>query len=203
MRTLRTARLALIPVDGRNARELWEVLNAPDLRKYQDIPRIRPEEFERQVRARPKALRGGATGRFEWLLRPHGEGLAVGWISLRVNDRTPRVGEVGYSLLLEARGRGYATEALRAVIDEAFIDGELDEIQACIVPENSASRKVLDRNLFREERLLRSGAVIRGRHVDVLRFSLPRATWDRARREGLERIEARSANGRVRAISGR
>ncbi len=185
MRSLRTERVALLAVDARNARELWEVLNAPDLRKYQDIPRVRAEEFERQVRARPKALRPSATGRFEWLLRAHDGGAAIGWISLRVNDRSPRVGEVGYSLLAEARGKGYASESLRAVVDEAFTAGELDEVQACIVPENTASRAVLDRSGFREERLLRGGAVIRGRHIDVLLFSVTRASWDRARREAL------------------
>lgn len=188
MRALRTERVALVPVDVRNARELWEVLNAPDLRTYQDIPRLRAEEFERQVRARPKALREGASGRFEWLLRTHADGTAIGWISLRVNDRKPRVGEVGYSLLLPARGSGYASEALRAVIDEGFLHGDLDEIQACIVPENSASRRVLDRTGFREERLLHSGALIRGRHVDVLLFSITRASWDRARREAAQAV---------------
>jgi len=182
VKALQTERVALQPVDVRNARELWEVLNAPDLRKFQDIPRVRAEEFERQVRTRPKSLRPGVIGRFEWLLRAHDGGAAIGWISLRVNDRTPRVGEVGYSLLQEARGKGYATEALRAVIDEAFIAAELDEVQACIVPDNAASRKVLDRTGFREERLLRSGAVIRGRHVDVLLFTIARGSWDRARR---------------------
>jgi hypothetical protein len=35
--------------------------------------------------------------------------------------------------------------------------------------------------------MLRSGAVIRGRHVDVLLFTLTRASWDRARREALLR----------------
>ena len=60
MRTLHAQRITLVPVEGRNARELWEVLNAPDLRKYQDIPRVRAEEFQRQVRTRPKALRPGA-----------------------------------------------------------------------------------------------------------------------------------------------
>jgi RimJ/RimL family protein N-acetyltransferase len=191
MRVLRAPRVTLAPVDARNARELWEVLNAPDLRKYQDIPRVRAEEFERQVRARPKQLRGGATGRFEWLLKAGDPPAAIGWISLRVNDRAPRIGEVGYSLLMDARGHGYASEALGAVIDEAFHAAELDEVQACIVPENVASRSVLDRLGFREERLLRSGAVIRGRHVDVLLFTLTRASWDRARRDAL----ARTASG--------
>jgi RimJ/RimL family protein N-acetyltransferase len=187
VRTLHGDRVELIPVDARNARELWEVLNAADLRKYQDIPRVRAEEFERQVRARPKALRSNATGRFEWLLKAGSPPTALGWISLRVNDRTPRVGEVGYSLMPDARGNGYAGEALQAVIDEAFGAGELDELQACIVPANTPSRLVLDRTGFREERMLRSGAVIRGRHVDVLLFSLTRAAWDRARRDPLAR----------------
>jgi [ribosomal protein S5]-alanine N-acetyltransferase len=187
MRLLHAERLTLVPVEARNARELWEVLNAPDLRKYQDIPRVRAEEFERQVRARPKALRPGATGRFEWLVKAGEPEAAVGWISLRVNDRTPRVGEVGYSLLQAARGHGYASAALGAVIDESFTAAELEEIQACIVPENVASRAVLDRTGFREERMLRSGAVIRGRHVDVLLFTITRASWDRARRENLSR----------------
>jgi [ribosomal protein S5]-alanine N-acetyltransferase len=191
MRTLHSERIALVPVDVRNARELWEVLNAPDLRKFQDIPRVRAEEFERQVRARPKELRANSSGRFEWVLRAGTPQTTIGWISLRVNDRSPRVGEVGYSLVLDARGKGYASEALQAVIDEAFIEGELDEVQACIVPENAASRRVLDRTGFREERLLRSGAVIRGRHVDVLLFSVARASWDRARRESM----ARSSSG--------
>lgn len=191
MRPLHAPRVVLVPVDGRNARELWEVLNAPDLRKYQDIPRVRPDEFERQVRTRPKQLRAGATGRFEWLLKAGEPQAPIGWISLRVNDRTPRVGEVGYSLLPDARGKGYASEALGAVIDETFASAELDEVQACIVPENVASRSVLDRTGFRQERLLRGGAVIRGRHVDVLLFTLTRASWDRARRE----TPARAAGG--------
>ncbi|HTW82604.1 MAG TPA: GNAT family protein [Candidatus Sulfotelmatobacter sp.] len=190
MRTLRTARLTLAPAEAQNARELWEVLNAPDLRKFQDIPRVRAEEFERQVRARPKALRASASGRFEWIVRAGEPPVAVGWVSLRVNDRSPRVGEVGYSLVREARGFGYASEALGAVVDEGFSAGELDEIQACIVPDNVASRAVLDRTGFREERLLRGGAVIRGRHVDVLLFTLPRGLWDRARREAFTVSEA-------------
>jgi RimJ/RimL family protein N-acetyltransferase len=185
MKTLHMPRVDLVPVEGGNARELWEVLNAPDLRRYQDIPRVRAEEFERQVRARPKALRATASGRFEWIVRAGEPPTAVGWISLRVSDRAPRIGEVGYSLVREARGRGYASEALAAVIGEGFLEGELDEIQACIVPENVASRAVLDRTGFQQQRLLRGGAVIRGRHVDVLLFSLTRALWDRARRESL------------------
>jgi len=179
MKHLRTRRLELIPVDARNARELWRILNAPDLRKYQDIPRIPAEDFERQVRSRPRALDGRSTGRFEWLLQTVEPLRAIGWISLRVNDRTPHIGEIGYSLVEEARGHGYATEALSATIDEAFSAGELEEMQACCVPENLPSRGVLNRTGFAEERTIRGGAVIRGRHVDVVLYRMTRAEWRR------------------------
>lgn len=179
MRRLRTERLELVPVDARNARELWELLNAPDLRKYQDIPRLPVGEFERQVRTRPRRLDGRATGRFEWMLRTLDPPEDIGWISLRVNDRGPGFGEIGYSLIESARGHGFASEGLRAVIGEAFAAGDLDEVQACCVPENEASRRVLVRVGFREERTIRSGAIIRGRHVDVVLYALHRAEWGR------------------------
>ncbi len=179
VRRLNTGRLQLVPVDARNARELWKLLNAPDLRKFQDIPRISAEEFERQVRSRPRAFDGRSTGRFEWVMHAGNPSAPVGWISLRVNDRTPSVGEIGYSLIEEARGRGFATEALGAVVAEAFAEGELDEMQACCVPENTPSRSVLTRVGFREERTIRGGAVIRGRHVDVVLYRLHQAEWRR------------------------
>lgn len=189
MRTLRLDRLVLEPVDSRNARELWRILGAPDLRRYQDIPRLRAEEFERQVRSRPRALQAQVTGRFEWLIRREEPPQSVGWVSLRVNERAPEVGEIGYSLIEEARGMGYATEALAAVVAEAFSMSELNELQACCVPENAASRAVLDRVGFGEVRLLRGGAMIRGRHVDVLLYAVARGEWTRLRQADAVRSE--------------
>jgi RimJ/RimL family protein N-acetyltransferase len=189
MRMLHSDRLVLEPVDGRNARELWRILGAPDLRRFQDIPRLRAEEFERQVRSRPRALGAQVTGRFEWLVRCGNPLESIGWVSLRVNERAPDVGEIGYSLIESARGFGYATEALNTVVHEAFVASELSELQACCVPENAASRAVLDRAGFSELRLLRGGAMIRGRHVDVLLYSVARAQWDRERRSQALRRE--------------
>jgi RimJ/RimL family protein N-acetyltransferase len=189
MRTLYSDRMMLEPVDGRNARDLWRILGAPDLRRYQDIPRLRAEEFERQVRGRPRALEARATGRFEWLLRRGQPPESIGWVSLRVNERAPDVGEIGYSLVEAARGFGYATEALATVVDEAFTVSELGELQACCVPENTPSRAVLERAGFEEVRLLRGGAMIRGRHVDVLLYSVARGQWHRARQPQTARSE--------------
>jgi ribosomal-protein-alanine N-acetyltransferase len=198
MRTLYSDRLVLEPVDSRNARELWRILGAPDLRRFQDIPRLRAEEFERQVRSRPRTLQARATGRFEWLLRHGQPAESIGWVSLRVNERAPDVGEIGYSLIEAARGFGYATEALTIIVTEAFSASELGELQACCVPENTASRAVLDRAGFREVRLLRGGAMIRGRHVDVLLYAVARGQWHRVRQS--EAVRGESGGDRVGAL---
>ncbi len=188
MNRIRTARLELIPVTIENARVLWRLLAKPDLRVWQDIPRVRLEEFERQVRARPRRLEANTVGRYEWIVRVVDADAAsaeIGWVSLRIHERTRELGELGYSLVAESRGRGYATEAVRGVVEEAFRTTALDEVQACTMEGNTASRRVLARVGLREVRLLHNGAIVRGRPVDVLLHSVHRGEWTRARRANL------------------
>jgi RimJ/RimL family protein N-acetyltransferase len=184
MMTITTARLALQPVDLENATALWRIMQSAHLREFQDVPRLSREEFLRRVDGRPTRLDRRAVGRFEWLITAPGREV-VGWVSLRIHDRARAVGELGYSILLPFRRRGYASEATGGVVDETFRRGILDRIQACCIPGNVGSRGVLQRLGFAEERLLRRGAVVRGRPVDVLLFTLDRSTWASRRASAL------------------
>jgi RimJ/RimL family protein N-acetyltransferase len=47
-------------------------------------------------------------------------GAAVGDIGLRISGKNPHEADVGYALLPEAQGKGYASEALRAICDYGF-----------------------------------------------------------------------------------
>ena len=188
MRTVGTPRLDLIPVDAGNARDLWRVLQQPSLREFQDIPRIAVEEFERQVRARPQELASGTTGRFEWLIRERQSEASIGWVSVRINDRTRDHAELGYSLVATARHRGYATEALAALIDEVFETTDLGELHACTVPENVPSRRVLERVGFNESRLLHGGALVRNRRVDIFLYVFTRAQYVARLRQQQQRV---------------
>ena len=189
MRTVVTPRLDLIPVDSSNARDLWRVLQQPNLREFQDIPRVSIEEFDRQVRARPKALAMGTTGRFEWLIRERQTGASIGWVSVRVNDRTRDHAELGYSLVTPARHKGYASEALKALVDDIFAATDLGELHACTVPENLPSRHVLERVGFVESRLLHGGALVRNRRVDIFLYIYTRAQYlARVRQQQEQRV---------------
>lgn len=178
MRTLRTERLRLVPVVPANARALWEVLQEPDLRDFQDLPDLTLEQFLAAVSERPSMLRPGATGRFEWLVYGDDGAGAIGWVSLRIAERTRSTGEIGYSIVRSHRGRGIATEAVAALIDEGFKHVGLHRVRAYCVPENASSRGVLRHNAFEDDGLLPHGATLAGQPVDVIAHTLERERWE-------------------------
>jgi len=53
--------------------------------------------------------------------------------------------EIGWRLAIESWGKGYATEAARASLDHGFGDLGLNEIVSFTVPDNSRSRRVMER----------------------------------------------------------
>lgn len=177
MRTLRTERLRLTPVTVQNAGSLWHVLQQPDLRSYQELPNVGAAAFTDMVSKRPKVLRPGTSGRFEWLVYVSRIRKPVGWVSLRIAERDLETGEIGYSIVRDFRGRGVATEAVRALLDEAFTQGGLARVNAYCVPENMPSRRLLQRLAFSPEGVLPRGATVNGHIVDVLMHRMERERW--------------------------
>lgn len=177
MRTLRTGRLRLVPVTVDNAGSLWNVLQQPDLRTYQDLPSLGAAAFTDLVAKRPRVLRPGASGRFEWLIYVDGVRKPVGWVSLRIADRDLATAEIGYSIVREFRGQGIAAEAVRALLEEAFERAALTRVNAYCVPQNEPSRRLLERLGFKFEGTLPHGATVSGHTVDVLMHRMDRATW--------------------------
>jgi RimJ/RimL family protein N-acetyltransferase len=179
MRLIRTARLRLVPVTAANAGILWEVLQEPDLRDYQDLPNLNRAQFLKAVGARPTRFGPGTVGRFEWLLHFVATGSPpLGWVSLRVSENDRLSAEIGYSVVRTYRNRGIATEAVMALIEEGFHQADLQRIRAYCLPENQSSRAVLKRSGFETESTLPRGATVQGRPVDVMAHALEREDWE-------------------------
>jgi RimJ/RimL family protein N-acetyltransferase len=178
MRALSTERLRLVPVTSLNAETLWQLLQQPGLRDYQDLPDADLVQFKRMVATRPPKLEPGSWGRFEWLLYLEGVDVPVGWASLRVGERVTASAEIGYSVAQPYRGRGIATEAVAALVAETFARLHLRKLRAYCVPENVPSRAVLANVGFEEDGVLPRGATVGGEPVDVLGYVLERERWE-------------------------
>lgn len=79
-----------------------------------------------------------------WVLLNPGDSTLIGWCGLRPGD-TPLQPEVLYGLAQAAQGKGYATEALRAVITFAFSVPGVSSVWAATAIGNSASIAVMKR----------------------------------------------------------
>jgi RimJ/RimL family protein N-acetyltransferase len=85
--------------------------------------------------------------------------------------------EIGYALLPNERGKGYATEATKIIVDYLFLSKDTVRIQAHIDPKNIASQKVVEKNGFKKEGLIRKCFFSKGEWRDMLLYSILREDW--------------------------
>ena len=102
-------------------------------------------------------------------------GAVIGACGFTQVDRHPP--EIGYWLGVKHWGKGYATEAVRAMIDHIFTDLGDESINAAARVTNPASRRVLEKCGFQWSGagLLRIRAISSSAPID--RFRLDRGLW--------------------------
>jgi len=106
----------------------------------------------------------------------------VGRIALTSVVRGPfQNAHLGYWTAVNHQGRGIATEAAALVVDFAFGTLELHRLEAAVMPQNLASRRILSKVAFREEGLARRYLSIAGRWEDHILFGLTREEWEERR----------------------
>lgn len=85
-----------------------------------------------------------------------------------------RVGELGFWLGRDFWGRGFATEASRAVVIYAFTAGNLEALTSANFTDNQASARVLTKLGFTANGWMRTQSVARGQEVDGTTWRLER-----------------------------
>jgi ribosomal-protein-alanine N-acetyltransferase len=100
----------------------------------------------------------------------------VGGVSLFEHEQHRRA-ELGYWCATEFWGRGYATEAVRAVIDYAFDTLALNKVHAACHGDNPASRRVLEKAGLTFEGQFREHSYRVDRFADKLVFGTLRDEW--------------------------
>jgi RimJ/RimL family protein N-acetyltransferase len=84
-----------------------------------------------------------------WRASRRDNGAYIGWFALNYAGNTTDI-EVGYRLLPEAWGRGFATEGAKALVDYGFDDLGLHRIIGVTHPGNKASQRVLQKAGLRD-----------------------------------------------------
>lgn len=107
---------------------------------------------------------------YKFTLKETGE--PVGYGGIFNISLTGNKGEIGYIILEEFWGKGFASEAVEKLVSFAFKELELNKLFALIDPENTASKNVVEKFGFEIEGLLKQNDFAQGKYFDVLYYAL-------------------------------
>ena len=126
-----------------DSESVYRMLRDADTALWADLPRMKQE--------------GDAAGFIYWgnhsgevdqyglFSKEYGEFLGILQVMLPKVTGTPSVRELGYVMTHEARGKGYMSEAVKAVCEDVFSDPSVNEVVLDILPSNAPSLGVAGR----------------------------------------------------------
>ena len=155
LESLTTTRLCLEPVTTADYSAIASLNSDPAVQRFLCLSEG-PPTYKQALADLPRLLSAPApTGGGLWCISNKSTGDFLGLTLLLYTDDRTEV-EFGYRLLPKFWGRGYATEAGRAVVNHAFGDLGLTALCAIIHPNNTASGAVAEKLGF-----LRTGCTTR------------------------------------------
>lgn len=175
--TLTTTRLVLRPFVRSDADAVWRLASAREIAQY--TLHI-PHPYERHMAETwiTSHKERYETGQGLTLAVTEREGGAlVGAMGLAV-DAENQTGELGYWIGVPYWGRGYATEAARALVDHGFAALGLHRIHASYLAPNIASGRVMQKLGMVREGVLREHVVKWGVRHDLVLYGLLRSEYE-------------------------
>ena len=155
MTVVETARLLLRRLEAGDAPFILELLNDPDWLRYIGDRNVRSlDDARRYLESGPLAMyRRLGFGLYGVELKD--TGALIGMCGLIKRDMLEDV-DIGFALLPEFRGRGFAGEAAGAVLEHGRTALGMKRIVAILSPDNRDSARLLERLGFAFERTFES-----------------------------------------------
>ena len=174
---LDTHRLWLTELQPDDECSLFNLFSNPDVVEYYDLEVFhQPEQASALIDLFKTRYKEQLGIRWAIRLKGAGEGGLIGTCGFNSWSRKMRNAVIGYDLLPEFWGEGYASEAVRAISLAAFSGqlscGPLHRIQADTVVGNEASEALLRKLGFKDEGLRRGAGYWKNSFHDLRCFGL-------------------------------
>lgn len=165
---LETERIILRRISIEDAEELFVLRTDKDVMKYIDRPRPQVVEgvYELINNMNDNEVR------IQWAVALKATDKLIGTIGYHRIEKEHYRAEVGYLFHPQYWNTGIASEALKKVIDFGFNEMDLHSIEAIINPDNSASRRLLQKFGFIKEGYFKENYFFEGNFFDSEVYSL-------------------------------
>lgn len=142
---IETERLRLRRSRPDDAEEISRYRSDPDVNRQQGWERTDPEGVRRDIEEMAARAPGEPGGWVQFTVEERRGGSLVGDVGLSPADGEPGVIKVGYTIDPAHQRRGYATEAVGALVRYAFEELGAAVVRAYASAENAASIRVAER----------------------------------------------------------
>ena len=180
-RLIKTPRLQLRRFQAKDKPAFLAYRNDPEVARYQSWDSFTDAQATALIQEM-ETLPFGLPGEGLQIAIEHTQsGSLVGDFYLQVDERETRQAEIGFTLSRQFQGQGLATEALSAVLHQAFCQLHLHRITAITDARNASAARLLERLGFRCEGHFLKNIWFKGEWGDEYLYAfLPE--------EGLERV---------------
>ena len=195
--TIRTKRLLLRPLTLADAEAFFRYRSLPEICRFQSFQPKTHAEIETFLRANEQTS-PDVPGTWRQLAVCLRDGTLIGDIGLHTLDEYQL--ELGYTLAPEQQGKGFATEAVLAVLGQAFSVWNKHRVTASVDPENRASIRLLERLGFVPEAHFRKSYRTNSEWVDDCVYALLCEDWARQNHPRVEIVEAYAHLNEIREL---
>ena len=171
--TIRTDRLVLQPLCEADIGFMQELIARPEAYYYDPEMAETPEDVIKDCEwFIEKAASLPDEGGIRWIVRHNG--ISIGEIFVQCNWERTQEWEFGYHFLAEHWGKGYATEALKAVVQYVFKHFKINRLVAFTNGNNYRSEALLQRVGMTKDGCMRETRLAHGVYSDELVYSMLR-----------------------------
>jgi RimJ/RimL family protein N-acetyltransferase len=174
---IQTRRLMLRALENRDARRIFEYRSHPDVSRFQSWGTDSVHAIESYI-LELAAVEPGTPGPWYQIGITLSPAELIGDCGFRVLENEPRQAEIGIALAPEFQKRGYAIEALRALVDYLFGNLGSHRVLGSVDPRNFASMRLLQRLGMRQEAHFVKSLWFKGEWVDDVIFAMLASEWE-------------------------
>ena len=176
---LATARLRIDALRQADAEALFACRADPAVARYQGWCPADVAAAHAFIEAQPPSP---SRGWFQRAIRLHEDGALIGDLGVNLPEEDGSSVEFGVTIAPAWQGRGYASEAVRAVFDHVFGQLGRHRVHASVDPRNLASMAMLRGLGMRQEAHHRESLWLHGEWVDDVIFAMLAREWQATER---------------------
>lgn len=183
---LTTERLYLREIKVTDINRMFNILSREDVTKYYGLDALKNSSEVLDVIHYFREMYETRQG-IRWAMIDNETNKLIGTCGFNAYQERNKRAEVGYELHPDYWRKGFATEALKALLSYGFDILQLNRIGAIVYPENLPSQKLLEKIGFTNEGLLREYLIQGSTAHDTYVYSILRSEWKRIEEKGSSR----------------